>query len=617
MHPNYELILVKCLKNALSNQTGKIVSNTDLEKCIGRKDLINRILRKNISFSKLSIDRIDNAITRRLHGNNLNKAINAICDYKNIKGLENKENNEFNLINSLRKTFSNEIGDLVSLSKLSQIVASKDTLPKALRGNYALKEFTIDKIEYECNRNLTGTNMEISIEALNKYRKVRGLYVKKRNVNQAEIDLIKNLRTVFSYEFGRPVSRANLSKLVASESLIKQTFKRRDAFRRYSTYKMRNAIAKFLTGDNYKTALDAISEYCITKGYIPGKNAQNKAEFNLISNLQRIFSREFGKYIYLSTLSQYFGSDTMISRTLRNEFRFKNSTIGIMEEITKKTLSGENQDKALHALDTYRYNRRNKIAHQEDPYPEPNISTDYIIKLKKFPKLKSYIKNLKNLGLPDYVFKHYDIQPRISEFKIKGIDMNYRKVVVSSLKNLGLFKELYYDSNYKNKCFKNIEITAHELMNYAQIAIYKENELSKRSRLPKHDCLSKKLYKNYNKIVGSEIPIFKYIGHNFFLTGHPDILLIHENSVIIADYKPSNQTSIGTLKRKFFHSLPQICSYGILFQQNFGLKDVKCISFNHVKAWIYEPNNLLKRVNIMLRKFNNNIKMPWNLYINI
>ena len=92
MPPNYEHVLIERLKNVLSNHLGQYIYNTDLEKLIGSKDLLNRVLRKNNSFSELSLNRINNTIITRLSGDNLIKAKNAIDDYKAKKGLNNEEN---------------------------------------------------------------------------------------------------------------------------------------------------------------------------------------------------------------------------------------------------------------------------------------------------------------------------------------------------------------------------------------------------------------------------------------------------------------------------------------------------------------------------------------------
>lgn len=92
------------------------------------------------------------------------------------------------------------------------------------------------------------------------------------------------------------------------------------------------------------------------------------------------------------------------------------------------------------------------------------------------------------------------------------------------------------------------------------------------------------------------------------------MLLVLKDLIIIADYKPSPITRINTLKRKFFHSLPQICMYGILIKKKFNLENVHCVTFNHYKAWIYEPETLLLFLGNLIPNYNSEIKKPWNNY---
>ena len=100
-----------------------------------------------------------------------------------------------------------------------------------------------------------------------------------------------------------------------------------------------------------------------------------------------------------------------------------------------------------------------------------------------------------------------------------------------------------------------------------------------------------------------------------YLTGHIDLLFLLDNTLIVADYKPSLLTKqSGKLVKKFFHSLPQICLYGLLLKDLFDINDIKCITFNQHKAWVYDPAQILKEIRKVCDVYN--IDAPWNDYVN-
>ena len=88
------------------------------------------------------------------------------------------------------------------------------------------------------------------------------------------------------------------------------------------------------------------------------------------------------------------------------------------------------------------------------------------------------------------------------------------------------------------------------------------------------------------------------------ITGHIDLLLYDDNgnNLIIADYKPEGY---------FLRSLPQIAFYALILRRILNIEDlnVKCLSFNKDKAWIYKPE-ILKEINEEMKKFGNP-KLKW------
>ena len=101
--------------------------------------------------------------------------------------------------------------------------------------------------------------------------------------------------------------------------------------------------------------------------------------------------------------------------------------------------------------------------------------------------------------------------------------------------------------------------------------------------------------------LGDEIYNFSYSSS---ITGHIDLLLYDDigNNLIIADYKPEGY---------FLRSLPQIAFYAIILRKILNINDlnVKCLSFNKEKAWIYNPE-VLKEIDEEIKKYGNP-KLPW------
>lgn len=618
-----EIKLIECLQKGFSNNYKKKISYSELGIIFEKKDLMTRTLRDNSSFMKFTIEKMENIVKEQLTGENQRKALDAIDNYKIIKGYKRKKNSsnqaEIELINKLRETFSGGMGELISVSALSKMILSEDAIPLALRKESTFKKFTTDKMEDAVMARLTGKNQELALNAITTYREIKGYNSKIRARNQAEIDLIESLQEIFSSEFQQPISISALSDLIASARFIGRRLVSKGKFSRYSIDKMKIAVEDYLTNKNQEKAFDSIDEYCIIKGYKSEGVASNQPEIDLIEILQNSFSTQEGRFISYSKLSRMIGSENLIARNLKQKFSFRKDTIDKLEELTYNKLNEENLEAALSAINDYIGLRRYKVVHPISQHPDPIVSNNYLDKLKNFHKLSNFLRNITNIGPPKNVFKNYDKQPRISKFRIKGISSKDREIFIRKLKSSGLIKEFFYKSRNKENInsVKDEEINQilYNLMLYVQPKFYKNENLSKYSSLPTHEAITLKIAKTYENCIGIEIPIWKPIGLEFFLTGHPDLVLICDEILLIADYKPSQLTSKGTLKRKFFHSLPQICSYGILFKKNFEIKNIMCITFNHIKSWIYEPESLLKKLNKIISKYDKNLKIPWNHYL--
>ena len=121
-----------------------------------------------------------------------------------------------------------------------------------------------------------------------------------------------------------------------------------------------------------------------------------------------------------------------------------------------------------------------------------------------------------------------------------------------------------------------------KLPNYAQkvYEIYNENRINKK---PGHEPILKNILIKDKDSIAIEVPVWKN-SNNLYITGHIDLIQIHDNIVKIVDYKPEGN---------FLFSLPQVATYGLLIKKILDLKNLKCLSFNRKEAWEYDPNILL------------------------
>ena len=101
---------------------------------------------------------------------------------------------------------------------------------------------------------------------------------------------------------------------------------------------------------------------------------------------------------------------------------------------------------------------------------------------------------------------------------------------------------------------------------------------------PRHDPVLSALISN-NNVIGIEVPVWKIGAINY--TGHIDLLAVLGNTLIIADYKPTE----GEVLR----SIPQILAYAYMIKQRLGLKSFKnvvCVGFTKDIAWSFNPSIL-------------------------
>ena len=119
---------------------------------------------------------------------------------------------------------------------------------------------------------------------------------------------------------------------------------------------------------------------------------------------------------------------------------------------------------------------------------------------------------------------------------------------------------------------------------------------------PKHDPVLSALISNKN-IIGIEVPVWKIGVINY--TGHIDLLAVFDNTLVIADYKPT--------EAEVLRSIPQILAYAYMLKERLGLKGFKnvlCVGFTKDIAWSFNPSILEAEVIDFINYANQTRKSP-------
>lgn len=206
---------------------------------------------------------------------------------------------------------------------------------------------------------------------------------------------------------------------------------------------------------------------------------------------------------------------------------------------------------------------------------------------EEFKKLGIFLKRIYQGAIPDNLFNMKSIA-RASQFRITGLKNSYVKSLSKKLirkEKIKLYNEDYKLSKFAQNVFLN----------------YQKNQIKK---IPGHEPILKNILIKDKDSIAIEVPIW-YKNNVKNLTGHIDLIQIDNNRIKVIDYKPEG---------KFFYSLPQVATYGLLIKKLIKTEELTCISFNKNKAWEYKPELLLSsdlKEYLMLHK----VKRTWENYI--
>ena len=181
-----------------------------------------------------------------------------------------------------------------------------------------------------------------------------------------------------------------------------------------------------------------------------------------------------------------------------------------------------------------------------------------------YRKLRSHFLEVLNGNIPDQYFNSKEY-PRVSQFKIRGVESYYLKFFSKKLIRAGIIEKHDKDSN---------------LVSYARKV--HDNFKSALKKKPGHNPILKNILIKDENSIAIEVPIWKEV-QNTCLTGHIDLIQLEDKTLKVVDYKPEGN---------FLVSLPQVAMYGLLIKERFGITNLKCISFNKEEAWEYNPTIL-------------------------
>ena len=260
-------------------------------------------------------------------------------------------------------------------------------------------------------------------------------------------------------------------------------------------------------------------------------------------------------------------------------------------------------------IDDYSSPQKNKIAledsstiiekifyHQGIKYPFRWACYNHPINKNKENKCsKALWMYLHNISIGNYDIKLFNNRSikRISQFRLNYLKRGMVPKIGKKLINEGVIQE-------KKREDKTVYITKQ---------IYENFEKNIPEMKVGHNEILSVILKKDKESIATEIPIWSRMTPEP-ITGHIDLLRIHDNKIHVSDFKPEGN---------FMRSIPQVAYYGLLLKQNFkrlfGINiGILCSSFNKNSIWFYEPEQILTRIKEILSELKIK-KFDWEAFV--
>ena len=187
-----EIEFIKVLANTFSEAFQRDIYLTELGELIASKSIINEALRKKTTFTKLTLDKIEKTIREKLKGENLNKALSALLNYKSMQGYidenEAKKSTETKLAESIRRMFNSYYNEVLSYNKIGQLLGDRQLFSRIFYEKKVLRKDTINRLIENVKNVLVGESLNEVISLLNEYSQLRR-YEKKIEIFNANSKL--------------------------------------------------------------------------------------------------------------------------------------------------------------------------------------------------------------------------------------------------------------------------------------------------------------------------------------------------------------------------------------------------------------------------------------------
>ena len=286
---------------------------------------------------------------------------------------------------------------------------------------------------------------------------------------------------------------------------------------------------------------------------------------------------------------------------------FTNNTINKLRDFISKNGTSKQKQVARSAIKRFLDVRNEEFKR----YTGPRIQN--LEKLKDYPKFVDHLEYIYKLGnFPEEILEGYHEYPRISEFnkQFRYIPNKEKRTFIKKMISDGIINNIDITEKDLNNSMCN-------LIEFSKNYYFKPSEILPTHGSPSHEVVLKKILDEDENSIGMEIPIWMW-HDDHYLTGHIDLILFIDGILYVCDYKPEETPKAATtqLSFSFMRSIPQVASYALVLKSEFKIKEIKCITFNKHGAWIYEPKNILLKLNEFIKKHKQYKadERPWEEY---
>jgi len=278
---------------------------------------------------------------------------------------------------------------------------------------------------------------------------------------------------------------------------------------------------------------------------------------------------------------------------LINTSYFTNNTISKFRDYIKNNGTVAQKKIARNLITMFVEIRNNEF----DRYIGPKVQN--LECLSEYPELKNHLNYISKYGnFPNEILKGYHEYPRISDFnkQFRHIEKVEKVKFIKRMFSSKIIKKINPMDCQAHKSICSI-ITLSENKNHSP------SDILPTHNSPSHEAVLDKILEKHIDSIGTEIPVWSLFNDQY-LTGHIDLILFIDDIIYVVDYKPEETPHITSrISYSFIRSIPQVSSYALILEREFGIKNIKCITFNKEGAWIYSPKVALEKFNEFIKKY--------------